>query len=182
MSIIRWIVYAPISLAGGLLTVVFSPFAAYLSLGETTLPKWLRWMQTHDNQLDALWQQPNHMARYSILHGVHPEWCRQSPLLLWYCRMLWLIRNPAYGLANTLGYESGGNPGEVVAERGVWDSGETNWKITVWQGAWQIKAQIFYPKTKYFLRVYIGWKGVSGLSRFMLATHINPFRKYHSGR
>ena len=179
MSIIKWFLFLPTNLFGGALAVLLSPFAALLSMSGKGLPYWLRWMQTHDNSIDALWQQPHHMERYTTLRGVHPEWCRQSPLLRWYCRMLWLIRNPAYGLANFFGYETGGNPGKVIAERGQWDGGATNRKITVWPGAWQVKAQIFYPGTRYFLRVYIGWKSVSGLPRMMFASHINPFRKFH---
>lgn len=179
MSIIRWLALLPVLLLGNAITVICAPVAAYLSMSGKGLPDWLRWMQTHDNSIDALWQQPRHMERYTTLRGVNPEWCRQSPLLRWYCRMLWLIRNPAYGLANFFGYETGGNPGKVIAERGQWDGGATNWKVTVWPGAWQIKAQIFYPRTRYFLRVYIGWKSVSGMPRMMMATHINPFRKFH---
>lgn len=179
MSIIKWLLFLPTNLFGGALAVLLSPFAACLSMRGKGLPYWLRWMQTHDNSIDALWKQPHHMERYTTLRGVHPEWCRQSPLLRWYCRMLWLIRNPAYGLANIFGHETGGNPGKVIAERGQWDGGATNWKITVWPGAWQVKAQIFYPGTRYFLRVYIGWKSVSGLPRMMFASHINPFRKFH---
>ncbi|MFV0602022.1 MAG: hypothetical protein ACK5NE_09445 [Brachymonas sp.] len=90
-----------------------------------------------------------------------------------------LIRNPAYGLANVLGYEAQGNPGEVIARRGTWDSDSTNWKVTIWDGAWQVQAQIFYPfGGGRYLRIYIGWKSVSGLPRLMFASHINPFRQW----
>lgn len=183
-SIFKWVLLFPIEFIGKVLTVIFAPITSYLSMGGDALPKYLRWMQTHDNSIDALWQQPRHMLGYSTLKGIQPEWFAQSSLLRWYARTLWLIRNPAYGLAYIFGYESNGNPnGTVVTEHGIWDSGSTNWKISKWDGAWQIKAQIFYPFFKNrFLRVYIGWKSVSGLSRLMLATHINPFRKYHPDR
>lgn len=79
-----------------------------------------------------------------------------------------------------LGYETNGNPGIIIAQHGERDSGKTNWKITSWEGAWQVKAQFFYPfLTNRFLRIYIGWKSVGGLSKMMFANHIHPFRKYH---
>ncbi len=179
MSIIKWLIFLPVLLAAKAITAICAPVAALLSMRGDSLPRWLLWMQTHDNPIDALWQQPRHMAGYTTLRGVDPAWCRESPLLRWYCRMLWLIRNPAYGLADVLGYESHGHPGEVIARRGTWDDGNTNWKVTVWDGAWQVQAQLFYPfLSGRFLRVYIGWKSVSGLQRLMFASHINPFRQW----
>lgn len=177
--VIKWLAMLPVLLLGKLITVICAPVAALLSMRGDALPRWLRWMQTHDNPIDALWQQPRHMTGYKTLAGVQPAWCAQSPFLRWYCRMLWLIRNPAYGLASMLGYESHGRPGEVIARRGTWDDGNTNWKVTVWDGAWQVQAQLFYPVLRgRYLRIYIGWKSVSGLSRLMFASHINPFRTW----
>lgn len=179
MIIVKWLVLLPVLLLGKLITIICAPVAALLSMRGDALPRWLLWMQTHDNPLDALWQQPRHMAGYATLAGIDPAWCRESPLLRWYCRMLWLIRNPAYGLANVLGHETQGNPGEVIARRGTWDSDSTNWKVTMWDGAWQVQAQLFYPFLRgRYLRIYIGWKSVSGLSRLMFASHINPFRQW----
>ena len=82
MSVIKWLLFLPTNLFGGALAVLCSPFAAFLSMSGKGLPDWLRWIQTHDNSIDTLWQQPHHMERYTTLRGVHPEWCRQSPLLL----------------------------------------------------------------------------------------------------
>lgn len=179
MIILKWLALLPVLLLGKLITILCAPVAALLSMRSDSLPRFVRWMQTHDNPLDALWQQPRHMAGYATLAGIDPAWCEASPLLRWYCRMLWLIRNPAYGLANVLGYETQGNPGEVIAWRRGWDSGRSNWLILTWPGAWQIKAQIFYPFLRgRYLRIYIGWKSVSGLSRLMFASHINPFRQW----
>ena len=179
MSIIKWLSYLPIVVLGKLLTIVCAPVAAWLSLGRDALPAWLRWMQTHDNPIDALWQQPAHMRGYETLIGVQPMWCAAAPLLRWYCRMLWLIRNPAYGLMDRLGYDAAGQPVRVVAVYGVWGSGKTNWCIQAWPGAWQVKAQIFYTRSRY-LRIYCGWKQPPGAARMMYCCHINPFRKWGS--
>ena len=82
MIVLKWLALLPVLLLGKLLTVVCAPVAALLSMRGDALPRWQLWMQTHDNSIDALWQQPRNMERYTTLRGVHPEWCRQSPLLL----------------------------------------------------------------------------------------------------
>lgn len=179
MSIIKWLSYLPVVVLGKLLTIVCAPVAAYLSMPGDALPAWLRWMQTHDNPIDALWQQPEHMRGYETLIGVQPIWCAEAPLLRWYCRMLWLIRNPAYGLMDRLGYDAAGQPVRVVAVYGVWGSGKTNWCIQAWPGAWQVKAQIFYTRSRY-LRIYCGWKQPPGAARMMYCCHINPFRVWRA--
>ena len=176
-AIIRWLACLPIVVLGKLITIVCAPVAAYLSMRGDALPRPLRWMQTHDNPIDALWQQPAHMRGYETLIGVQPIWCAAAPLLRWYCRMLWLIRNPAYGLMDRLGYDAAGQPVRVVAVYGVWGSGKTNWCIQAWPGAWQVKAQIFYTRSRY-LRIYCGWKQPPGAARMMYCCHINPFRKW----
>ena len=130
MSIIRWLALLPVVLLGKLATILCAPVAAYLSMRGDALPRPLRWMQTHDNPIDALWQQPSHMRGYETLIGVQPMWCAAAPLLRWYCRMLWLIRNPAYGLMDALGRPATEQPAHIVAERGQWDSGSTNAEIT----------------------------------------------------
>ena len=136
-------------------------------------------MQTHDNPIDALWQQPEHMQGYETLAGVHPIWCAAAPLLRWYCRMLWLIRNPAYGLMDALGQPAPTQPARIVARRGQWNSGRTNWLVQVWPNAWQIKAQLFYTRQRY-VRIYIGYKQPPGAPRLMHCCHVNPARRWRS--
>lgn len=75
MIIIRWLALLPVVLLGKLITIACAPVAAYLSMRGDAMPEWLRWMQTHDNPLDALWQQPAHMRGYETLIGVQPMWC-----------------------------------------------------------------------------------------------------------
>lgn len=180
IAIIKWLALLPVVLLGKLATIVCAPVAAYLSMRGDALPRPLRWMQTHDNPLDALWQQPAHMRGYATLIGVQPMWCAAAPLLRWYCRMLWLVRNPAYGLMDALGLPATEQPAHIVAERGQWDSGSTNWCIQTWPGgAWQVKAQLFYTRSRY-VRIYCGYNQPPGASRMMFCCHINPFRKWRS--
>ncbi len=177
MSILKWLAFLPVIVVAKLVTIFFAPVAAGLSMGGDALPRWLRWMQTHDNPIDALWQQPEHMRGYETLTGIQPFWFAAAPLLRWYARMLWLIRNPAYGLMDKLGYDPAGQPVRVAAVHGVWNSGKTNWLVQVWPGAWQVKAQLFYTRSRY-LRIYIGWKQPPGTVRMMYCCHVNPFRKW----
>ena len=53
-AIIRWLVCLPLVLLGKLLTIACAPLAAWLSMPGDALPQPLRWMQTHDNPIDAL--------------------------------------------------------------------------------------------------------------------------------
>lgn len=179
MSVIKWLLLLPVMVITDIITILCSPVAAALSMGKDALPKWLRWMQTHDNSIDALWQQPHHLRGYRWLRNKQPEDFERSALLRWYARMLWLMRNPGYGLSNYFGYETQGEQPRVLARRGKWDSDTTNWLVLRWSGAWQIRAQIFYPFAPLrYLRIYIGWKSTDGKSRLMYAGHINPFRRW----
>ena len=180
IAILKWLALLPVVLLGKLATILCAPVAAYLSMRGDALPQPLRWMQTHDNPLDALWQQPAHMRGYETLIGVQPMWCAAAPLLRWYCRMLWLVRNPAYGLMDALGLPATEQPAHIVAQRGQWDSGSTNWRIQTWPGgAWQVKAQLFYARGRY-IRIYCGYKQPPGATRMMYCCHVNPVRKWEA--
>lgn len=177
-GVLRWLALLPVVVLGKLATIVCAPGAAWLSMPGDALPRPLRWMQTHDNPLDALWQQPAHMRGYATLTGVQPLWCAAAPLLRWYCRMLWLVRNPAYGLMDALGRPAAEQPAHIVTERGQWDSGCTNWHIQTWPGgAWQVKAQLFYAPSRY-IRIYIGYKQPPSTARMMYCCHFNPVRRW----
>ena len=179
LSVLKWLMLLPLKLVAMLLAVLLAPLAAGVSMfrADNSLPEWLGWMLTRDNSIDALWQQEQHLDGYWWLRDLDEIAFQQDPLLRWLARMLWLIRNPAAGLSDTLGYESIGQPVRIWAQRGVWDSGETNWLIQTWPGAWQVKAQLFYRAggTR-FLRINLGWKSVSNRSRLIYTNHVNPFR------
>lgn len=177
MSVIKWVLLLPIMVVTDLITILFAPFAAALSMGRDALPKPLRWMQTHDNSIDALWQQPHHLRGYKWLRNKSPETFERSTFWRWYARTMWLVRNPGYGLAFKFGYDTKGEAPLVISQKGKWDSDQTNWLVLKWKGAWQVRAQLFYSrKGKRYLRIYIGWKSTDGNTRMMYAGHINPFR------
>ena len=180
MSVLKWLLLLPVKLVAMLLAVLLAPLAAGISMfrADDGLPGWLDWMLTRDNSIDALWQQEQHLSGYAWLPQ-SPDAYQRSASLRWLARTLWLIRNPAAGLSDMLGYESIGQPVRVWAQRGVWDSGETNWKLRTWPGAFQLQAQIFYrPQGRFFLRVNVGWKSVSNRTRLIYTNHMNPFRQW----
>lgn len=183
-SLLRWLALLPVKLLAMLAAVLLAPLAAGVSMfrADDSLPDWLVWMQTADNTLDALWQQEQHLSGYVWLPQ-SPDAYQRSASLRWLARTLWLIRNPAAGLSDMLGYESIGQPVRVWAQRGVWDSGSTNWLVQTWPGAWQVKAQLFYRAggTR-FLRINLGWKSVSNRSRLIYTSHVNPFRSWKVAR
>ena len=181
VSILRWLLLLPVKLVAIVLAVLLSPLAAGLSMfrADSSLPSWLDWMLTRDNPIDALWQQEQHLSGYPWLRDLDAAAFQQEPLLRWLARTLWLIRNPAAGLSDMLGYESAGQPVRVRAQRGAWDSGSTNWLVQTWPGAWQVKAQLFYQTDgSYFLRINLGWKSVSNRTRLIYTNHLNPFRSW----
>ena len=181
MSVLKWLLLLPVKLVAMLLAVLLAPVVAALSMlrADGSLPEWLGWMLTRDNSIDALWQQEQHLSGYPWLRDLDEIAFQQDSLLRWLARMLWLIRNPAAGLSDALGYESEGQPVRVWAQYGTWDSGSTNWLIQTWPGAWQVKAQLFYrPQGRFFLRINLGWKSVSNRTRLIYTNHMNPFRQW----
>ena len=175
-SLLRWLALLPVKLLAMLVAVLLAPLAAGVSMfrADNSLPEWLGWMLTRDNSIDALWQQEQHLSGYLWLPQ-SPDAYQRGDVLRWLARTLWLIRNPAAGLSDMLGYESAGQPVRVWAQRGVWDGGETNWMVQTWPGAFQVRAQLFYTSTR-FVRINIGWKSVSNRSRLIYTNHLNPFR------
>lgn len=189
IALFIWCIAVPFKLLSMAVAVLISPIASAWSVvvGAERLTGVLAWMQTADNSLDALWQQSQHLAGYAHLRRFNVMDFEHSRLLLWWARTLWLIRNPGAGLSDALGVETAGMRREVVCERGEWDSGKNMYRLQVWRdgrgavAAWQLQAQLFYqPKGDLFLRLNFGWKSVSGRSRLIMTTHLNPFRTWRT--
>lgn len=113
----RYLVCAAVSVLATLLTWVLSPVLAALSFTtrDGNLPRWCYWLQTHDNPLDSLWigeEGATHRLidakDYAWLYKYTNEQIAASWWLKYRARMMWLIRNPAYGVANQLGMDKEG--------------------------------------------------------------------------
>ena len=186
-AVLVWFIAAPFKLLSMLVAVIVAPFvSAYsIALDVDRLPGWLAWMQTTDNSLDALWQQPQHLSGYAHLRRFSVHDFERSRLLRWWARTLWLARNPGAGLSDSLGVETSGMRREVISQRGEWDSGRSMHRLQVWRNgrgeivAWQFQAQLFYlPGRGLFFRLNVGWKSVSNRSRLIMTAHVNPFRRW----
>lgn len=88
------ILYPIIAVASILLSVatwVLSPLLALTANAQGDLPSWLYWFQTFDNTLDAGWKVQGNYGTY-LINGSVP-----TGITLWWYRVCWLCRNPAYG-------------------------------------------------------------------------------------
>ena len=200
LMVLRYAVFAVISIAANLLVWVLSPVLALLVVVEPWqgaqrewLPRWCRWLQTHDAPLDEWWRGGYYKNAFAWSAKLTDADFVRSAWLRYVARMCWLQRNPAYGLATYgLGYLCAvGKLKGLFFYRysdSTWDSATSNYDFGVFcnpdlplwgRYAFIWRGQFYYTRTRY-LRVQIGWKVQREEPKVMLATHINPFRKWDS--
>ena len=192
--IARWFCFAALELLLSALAVLLSPLLALLARTAESnpwcsatgprefLPGWLHLFTTHDDGIDAGWFGGFYDDRAP---KGWPQRARDgSWLARYYLRVLWIVRNSAYGFAHyLLGFERVGMYNTLIlAQRGVWDSDTTNWLYRIdtnKQGrtAFQLRAQLYFTTTRY-VRVNLGWKLDWAADRVQLAAHINPLREW----
>lgn len=183
--IFRYLVCALVSVAASIFVWFFTLIPILPLLSFTTrdgnLPRWCCWLQTHDNPLDSLWlgvEGATHRLidadSYKWLYKYTNEQIAQSFWLRFFARAGWLVRNPAYGVANALGVDKAG----LIELRHVTGSDYEFWLWQTPSGRYVFK--LFALRLWAFglsLRLNIGYKAIGDEPRMMLATHINPFRK-----
>lgn len=86
--VIKYWMLLPAHLLSGLVCWILSPVLPAFAIGRETLPSWLSWFQTPDAPLDG-------DSGFAVLFPPDkwPKYLR---------RVMWLIRNPAYGFAWTV--------------------------------------------------------------------------------
>lgn len=183
VGIITWLIVQPINLTMTVLTVLSSPLLAlfvYNSHGRERLIPPLHLLSTTDGNggVDELWRGGYHKD-YSFLKDKTVADFEGSAWLRYIARVLWIIRNPAYGIAlDILGFTKDEGY-DIISEGGRWDSGVTNWKLCVASNgpfcAFSFALQWHYSDSRY-LRLWIGWKLDYPQKRVMLADHFNPMR------
>lgn len=90
LRMLQHIILLPLHLFMCLTCWILSPVLPLFAINKETLPKWLSWYQTPDASLDG--------------DSGHVERCVGYPQYVQ--RVLWLIRNPAYGFAwSVLAYQ-----------------------------------------------------------------------------
>ena len=191
-SIARWAVGALVLWAGKGVVMVAAPivslplFVVHREESETTgfpslhpgqprefLVRPLRWMQTHDAPLDE-W-------RYES-YSDGSRWKNNKYL----ARVIWLWRNPAYGLAEALGFDQTGIEPISEHDDGTWRKPITDyqyWTARNERGQWgfMLRGQI-----RLWGRTYMEYRLGYGLyrespkrGRGMLYARLFKFRRYH---
>ena len=193
---LRYILLAPISVLGSLVTIFLSLiwFLPLMTLftKDGNLPKYLRWFQTHDNPADALWfgnegasHRINDYENYEWLFKHTNEEISKSTWLKLRARRAWFIRNPFYGGAYALGMN--GDNVQIVYEeiKGIPHS-QSDWsryriyKNSLGQYFFNYFAYQYHGDSKAYTRYNIGYKhvGDSSVPNYMITTHWNPFRGF----
>lgn len=199
--ILKWFLWAILELLISLIAILISPiiclpiFAStkpnkWCSVGEgrETLRGWLQLFSTHDDGIDAAWYKGLYDER---IPGKLEQGARDGKELNKYLlRMMWILRNSAYGISHYWFYFKKTNvTTEIRKEKGTWDSDSTNYLYRIdtnedGQKAFLYRGQFFLFKSlgikktllsRLYWRVQIGWKLTWDQSQVQLATHLNPF-------
>lgn len=176
----KYILYAAVSLLADLVAVILAPVAALFTKtkeGRVYLVPFWAWVTTHDAPVDS-----GHVDGY---------WPSPSTKLgLWWSRVRWIWRNPAYSIDHRLGYDQRGVKLTKHSDNeALWDTGipnkaywtavnavgtpaflyekQTNWKLP-------------FFKTVFTLEEQYGWKLYRNDpdQRCMLAIRFSPFKRY----
>ena len=142
----------------------------------------LRWFQTTDAALDEYW------------YGDYPSWFKSKFNQAYYeshwwlryvMRVIWVVRNPAYGFGTALGYDATGlTVTSSRDEEHLWKSGlpcSSLWVFTNTAGTvgWCYRAQHYYWGDR-CVEMYWGYKlpGDTICGRKLVAMQCTPFRQY----
>lgn len=146
------------------------------------LPPWCRWMQSHDDCLDAYW----YSGRAAWM-GFGQAYYDTHAWLRWACAVLWVWRNPAYGSAYWLGFDTRDVWIEQVRdeEETTWDSGLPSLTLRLAENgrgehAFLLMWQWYFAGDR-CVEVLLGWKIPADDDvnrRAMLGLRISPFKRY----
>jgi hypothetical protein len=131
--------------------------------------------QTHDNAVDEWWYGVYNVDHwFKFAKNWQQENYDESSFIRYYCRLMWLWRNCAYGwlyLLFSRPKEASGKITEKGNENyGFW------YKLQRFKKSFQLEAHI--PLGKRYLSINIGWKAHKETERLLYANRIIGFRKY----
>lgn len=161
---IRYVLFAPLSLLANLLVILTSPlWAAWAATGKLSrLPGPFAYLHTHDDDI---------YGSKTTGEGMPKSWAGRWKRAAW-----WLCRNPAYGLD---AYVFGVPEGEVedVSVKGEVEDGERT-RLTLRDGSTRFgwRRDLFYGKARY-CKMWFGWASKPKAGAYMLKFDINPFKK-----
>lgn len=143
---------------------------------EYLIPLFYLW-QTHDNAVDEWWY-----GMYNVDHWFKfaREWTQddydQSWFVRYYCRVMWLYRNCAYGFH----YKFFSKPVEPLSKQyqfGEEDKGKLWCNLELYPSSFKFEAQIPLLGKRYY-SINIGWKQHKEKPNKLYANRIIGFRKY----
>lgn len=192
MNLLRWLVYFIPALLVELFCYLTNPVAALFTyrekrydwvkrLGKYELLErdylWLSLWQTHDNAADEWWYgvyNQNHFFDFA------KNWTQadydNSWLVRYYCRLVWLYRNNAYGWL----YKLFSRPKEDAYK--VYEYGKEGvsfyYKLELRNKSFQFELQIPLVVLPRYLSINVGWKAHKQTNKLLYANRIIGFRKY----
>ncbi|GAB5100487.1 DUF7338 family protein [Caballeronia sp. HLA56] len=168
---LRWITLAVLGICFMMLACLIAPILPAFAIGNSTLPRWLRWFQTPDNPLDG---------DQNFIDNVAPYPGKQTGLRQYINRVLWLWRNPAYGFdLEVLGFTA--HEGAILVMAGTLPMNvtpRTGWYFAILTNPDGTRAWQFYAVKRWGTwasRVNFGWKLWSVPGRCQIAVTIQPY-------
>lgn len=195
MNLLLWLVYFIPAIAIELVCYLLAPIVAlFVTYGYRTdvvkrlnkqevsllreyIVNPLYWFQTHDNAVDEWW--------YGVYNADHwfafaRNWTQadydNSAFIRYYCRVMWLWRNCAYGFH----YALFSRPKEGVAKwyhngnenRGFW------YQLKLFKLSFQLETHIPLGFADRYLSINVGWKAHKATEKLLYANRLIGFRKY----
>lgn len=192
MNLVIWLLYFIPALAIELMCYLLAPLVAcfYINrvrfdyvkrLGEQVIIprayiiKPLYWFQTHDNAVDEWWY-----GMYNTDHWFQfaRDWTQadydRSAFIRYYCRVMWLWRNCAYGFHYAL-FSRPKQYTSMVYAKGVEGAGFW-YQLTLFKSSFQLECHV--PLGARYLTINIGWKAHKQTEKLLYANRVIGFRKY----
>ncbi len=156
-SVLIWLLSALFGLVADALNLVLAWLVVFKADDKGNLPGWLSWFQTPGYALDGNqdWQ-----TKYRWFRN-HPKvnegWRR------YFNRVMWLYRNPMYGLQHALGTRViSAQSYHVKGNEKTGDKSQTGWVFRVVDTGFLPIFQFYgvwtWPKTSRCVRLHVGWK------------------------
>jgi hypothetical protein len=193
MNVLIWLLYFIPALAIELVCYLLAPLVAcfvrkelrhdvvkrlnrqYVTMQRDYIITPLYWFQTHDNAVDEWWY-----GMYNTDHwfAFARAWTQLdydgSALIRYYCRLMWLWRNCAYGWHYAMFSRIKETACRVYA-KGIEGAGFW-YELKVFKSSFQFECHV--PLGARYLTINIGWKAHKQKDRLLYANRIIGFRNY----
>ena len=203
----KWLLMVPVNIFFILLAFLTNWIVCFFADENGELPGFLKMWQTYDNNLDSeffvkekvpkflrydfdkhyrtrrRWDSVNNID-YDYTEIIDPVFTKWEKVQRYFCRVGWIMRNPAYGFAFfLLGTVYRGNDNVIISNyrdenRSLFFSYNKS-NQSAWDGPFCIHFEWRYSKTRRF-KMYLGWKTKSTVGivpiRAQMALNISPYK------